>query len=128
MNTDHTTADQPDEKEVFTIDDYWRIVLNGYENDGDLPYGDEQRRQAMNKHVEALLRRHVLTARIEEIEDIDQSRDIQVEDDGDYIWCMSCHMILEDREQDCACNILYQKRKDRLAALRDEQAGLEGEK
>lgn len=61
--------------------------------------------------------RRVEEARIDEIEDISQSRDVVVEDDG-TIWCQHCHMTLEDSSQDCACDIIYKKRAERLRQLR----------
>ena len=58
-----------------------------------------------------------LGARIEEIEDIDQSRNVVEEDDG-IIWCDSCAMVLETENDKCGCNHLYEQRKTRLAELR----------
>ena len=58
-------------------------------------------------------------ARIEEIEDIDQSRAIEADDEfGTF--CQSCHMTLESPEDSCGCNHLYQQRKGRLAELREQ--------
>jgi hypothetical protein len=90
MTADHTTADQPD---------------------GLRPILEQFRKQCVNKgggagfeqtivDLEALLRRHVLTAQIELLEQLDA----------------------------CPHALVYVGIGDRLAALRDELAGLEGEK
>ncbi len=61
----------------------------------------------------------IAEARIEEIEDIDQSRDIE-EEVGGIIWCTSCEMTLEDPDQKCGCNNIYDKRKQRISMLRHQ--------
>jgi hypothetical protein len=62
-------------------------------------------------------RRLIAEARLEEIEDIDQSRDVETDGSG-YIHCDSCMMQLESVDQKCGCNYLYDQRKARLVALR----------
>jgi uncharacterized Zn finger protein (UPF0148 family) len=59
---------------------------------------------------------------IEEIEDISQSRDVIVNPDG-TILCSHCTMQLETEDEDCACEILYRKRKVRIERLRAELTG-----
>lgn len=72
------------------------------------------------KHdVSAEIERIVAQARIEEIEDIDQSRDVVQTEDGTWT-CQHCTMTLKDRESPCACNMLYLKRKHRIERLRKE--------
>lgn len=70
--------------------------------------------------VQALIRRREREARIEEIEDIDQSRDVEEYGDG-YFWCKHCTMQLQNDDSECACNFLYDKRKRRLAQLKAEE-------
>lgn len=79
---------------------------------------DADRVESVNA-IMALIDQAVAEARIEEIEDIGQSRHVVVEDD-DTIWCEHCHMVLEDSSQDCACEIIYQKRAERLRKLRSQ--------
>lgn len=38
-------------KNIFTENDYWRIVLNGYKKDGGLPHGDRERLVVINEHA-----------------------------------------------------------------------------
>jgi hypothetical protein len=70
------------------------------------------------------IERAVCEALIEEIEDIDQSRDVE-EDGGGYYWCTSCEMTLEEPEQKCGCIYIYEKRKQRLAMLKTRLAALD---
>lgn len=67
----------------------------------------------------------VARALIEEIEDIDQSRNVE-EDAGGLIWCTSCEMSLEESDQECGCNHIYQKREQRIAMLKAQLASLKG--
>lgn len=76
------------------------------------------------KGQEKQYRTGILRAQIEEIEDIDQSRNIEVGADGD-IWCSSCEMWLEDEGQSCGCNNLFEKRLERLTKLKSELASIE---
>lgn len=79
--------------------------------------------EAISAYTSTKEREAELKAYIEEIEDIDQSRDVE-EDAAGYWWCTSCEMSLEDPEQQCGCNHIYEKRKQRVAKLKAELAHL----
>jgi hypothetical protein len=59
---------------------------------------------------------------IEEIEDISQSRDVIVNPHG-TILCSHCTMKLETEDEECACEVLYRKRRARIERLRAELTG-----
>lgn len=77
--------------------------------------------EANEAKLEAYAAEKVAAAQIEEIEDIDQSRDIEVDAAG-IIWCTSCEMVLEDPNDKCGCNRLYDKRRQRVAKIRTSLA------
>lgn len=74
-------------------------------------------RKISTSEAEQRLVRVVANARIEEIEDVDQSRSVVTDPDG-TIWCMECQMELDGENERCACNVIYSKRKNRLEQLR----------
>lgn len=68
---------------------------------------------ALPSHINSEARR----ARIEEIEDISQSRDVEMKSNG-VVWCRHCERALEHPDAPCSCDILYKKRKERIRKLK----------
>lgn len=75
-------------------------------------------RKITTENARKQVERVVAQARIEEIEDISQSRDVEVDPSG-VAWCITCQMEIEHIDDDCACIRIYNRRRNRLAQLRD---------
>lgn len=60
--------------EPMSEDDYWRIMLNNYEKDGDLPYGDKQRLIGLNEFITARDNRMVQEAEQRHLKSVLRSR------------------------------------------------------
>jgi hypothetical protein len=74
----------------------------------DRPISDPK--MLTSEQAKAKLEALVVRGRVEEIHTIKDSRDVQIDDDGNA-WCDFCHMeLIEGSEQDCACIIISRKR------------------